>query len=177
MHVFDCTVSDIVVCVCVCELITALLGIKSWTQHFIKSLWCLQLFWMCSNPISHSCTDLHCTAVTQVIPLHFVPPSRTQPMYDCIITTQCAVIWGNSPFQFSNSRLFFFLSPSLSLVPEMAKCEFWASRWDWWACATQTSRRSTNVSGNACVCVCVFTPPPKLQTMSQNKTALIASIT
>lgn len=61
------------------------------------------------------------------------------------------------------------MSLSLSLfLPsalETAKCGFSASRWDWWACATQTSRRSTNVSVTLAPAA---NAPPQWATISQN---------
>lgn len=85
-----------------------------------------------------------------------------------------------------NPHTVFALSPSLSLsfpsflppVLEMGRCEFSASRWAWWACATPTSKRSTNVSATLAG---VPNASPQLQTMSQQQqkkspTALIARI-
>lgn len=75
--------------------------------------------------------------------------------------------WDNSPFK--NPYLtpsLYFLSSFFPVVLGMAKCEFSASRWDWWACAMQTCKRSTNVSLTLAQ---VPNASPQLQTMSQNK--------
>lgn len=131
------------------------------------------LLWLCSNTISHYCTDLHSTS--------FDP---------CNSSTHCPSQQGSSNVwiyyhdpvrhdlrlftiqKLSHLNTFFFAF--LSAVLEMAKCEFSASRWDWWPCAMQTSKRSTNVS---LMLAHVPNASPQLQTMSQNKTGLISSIT
>ncbi len=82
--------------------------------------------------------------------------------------------WHCSVYQLIIALLGIFFFFFFSLVLEMAKCEFSASRWDWWACAMQTSKRSINVS---LMPAHVPNASPQLQTMSQNKTVLIASVT
>lgn len=113
-------------------------GHRTLGQHFTNSLKGLYLLWMCSNAISHYSTDLYCAASTRVI-----LPSRALYYYNPLgrdsrlFTFKKTVILGD------------FLLTSLLSFPVVlgtAKCEFSASRWDWWACAMQTSKRSTNVS-------------------------------
>lgn len=122
---------------------------------------------MCSNLIPRCSADLYCTALTR----GNFSPGRTPPESDGVVSLYRGNTAVSDGLIFQNwiVALLSCLSLSLSLflpsVLETAKCGFSASRWDWWACATQTSRRSTNVSVTLAP-----TPnaPPQWATMSQN---------
>lgn len=68
--------------------------------------------------------------------------------------------------EFTYITFSFFYSSFFTPALETAKCEFSASRRDWWACAMRTSRRSINVS---LMPARVPNASLQLQTMSENK--------
>lgn len=123
---------------------------------------------MCSNliPQCSADLDLYCTALTY----GNFPSGRTSPASDIVVSLYPRK---RSPFRRVNLpelKCTPFIALSLSLlsflppVLETAKCGYSASRWDWWACATQTSRRSTNVSLTLAL---VPNAPPRWGTISQ----------
>lgn len=119
-----------------------------------------------SSVLKFNFTCFHWPAVNCFDPLSFW---HTWPVLEYMARTQKAAVWkwNKTPTLSSLSLTLSLPFPSfLPPVLEMGRCEFSASRWAWSACATPTSKRSTNVSATLAG---VPNASPQLQTMSQQQ--------